>query len=536
MPHWMAIPAAGKISSSRAIATLNAASERGFWQLWNEAHHVADAVVVGAGVGGLATAIALGARGLRVELLDAADKVGGKLATEEIDGVDFDTGPSVLTLPDTLDAVLRLAGTRLEDELTLREPDPSFRYLFPDGTRLDVFPELERTLASVRGALGGAAERELEAFLDYARRIWDASAPHFVYGPAPGPGTLLRAGVNGLGALTRIDALRTMRAAIHARVKSGPLRMLLMRYATYNGSDVRRAPATLNCISHVELGMGGWGVEGGMYQVARALERAAGRVGVRIHPGMRVERILTDGERARGVATADGKEWPADAVVANADAAHVFATLLPGVLSPRRIPRTEASMSAWTGVLRARRRTASAARVAHTVLFPAEYDEEFSDIFDQDRPPAEPTVYLCAQEACHGRRGWMEEEPVFVMANAPAEPNDRSRPAVVYEQFRERVLRRIDEAGLRDAGDSLVWERTPADLATAFPGSRGSIYGAASNGPWSAFRRPGNRVRSAPGVYLASGSAHPGGGVPLCLLSGQAAAAAVLRDRHPQRK
>lgn len=492
---------------------------------------MAEVVVVGGGVGGLAAAIVLAARGQRVELLEAADRVGGKMGVASLDGVEWDTGPSVLTLPDTLDAIFRLAGTRLRDELVLRVPKPAFRYLYADGTRLDVFGRPERTLASVRDTLGSDAERELAAFLKYAGRIWEASAPHFVYGPAPTPRTLLRVGWGGLAALSRIDPLRTMRSAVHARVRSEPLRMLLLRYATYNGSDPRRAPATLNCIAHVELAGGGWGVEGGMMEIARALRRAAERLGVRIHTGTRAERILASGGRVRGV-EAGGRSWPADAVVANADAARVLGHLLSPALRPRSAGGSEPSMSGWTAVLRARRREAGAPRVAHTVLFPADYEAEFADLFDRDRPPAEPTVYLCAQEAAHGRRGWAEEEPVFVMANAPAEPADAPRSPEVWDALRGAVLRRLDAAGLRDPDDELVWERTPTDLAAAFPGSRGSIYGAASNSAWAAFRRPANRVRGVHGLYLAGGSAHPGGGVPLCVLSGRAAASALLHDQR----
>ncbi|MEW5928269.1 MAG: phytoene desaturase family protein [Gemmatimonadota bacterium] len=489
---------------------------------------MADVLVVGAGVGGLSAALHLAGRGLRVEVLEASQRPGGKLGIAVVDGVEVDTGPSVLTLPDALDRALRAAGTSLADELTLREPAPAFRYLYPDGAALDVFARPEDTLASVERTLGPAAAAELAAFLDYSRRIWEAAAPHFVYGPAPSAASLAGLGLGAVGALRGIDPLRRMWGAIRGRVRSPHLRTLLARYATYNGSDPRRAPATLNCIAHVELALGGWGVEGGMYEVARALARTAERAGVRFRWGARVERLR---ERSGGgweAATADGATRSARAVVANADAAHVLGELLPP--ARRRPDPGERSMSGWTGVLRARRRAGADARVAHTVLFPREYLEEFADVFDRGRPPEEPTVYLCAQEACHGRAGWAEEEPVFVMANAPPEPADRPRPPAVWERLRGRVLARLDAAGLRDAEDALAWERTPGALAAAFPGSRGAIYGAASNSPFAAFRRPPNRIPGRPPVYLASGSAHPGGGVPLCVLSGEAAARAVLGD------
>jgi 1-hydroxycarotenoid 3,4-desaturase len=158
------------------------------------------------------------------------------------------------------------------------------------------------------------------------------------------------------------------------------------------------------------------------------------------------------------------------------------------------------------------------------VLFPADYDAEFADIFDRDRPPVAPTVYLCAQERCHGTTGWADAEPVFVMANAPAEPADHPRAPEVWAALEAAVEHRARAAGAWRDGDALVWRRTPTQLAADFPGSRGAIYGAASNDRFAAFKRPPNRVSGVPGLYLASGSAHPGGGLPMVALSGLAAA------------
>ena len=491
---------------------------------------MSDVVVIGAGVGGLSAAVALAARGLGVDVLEAGERPGGKMGIQVIDGVEVDTGPSVLTMPDALDAVLRLAGTSLADEVDLLSPSPAFRYVYPDGAVVDVHVSPDETLASVERALGPAAAAELAGFLGYARGIWNAAAPHFVYGPAPSPAALALGGAASLALLPRIDPLRTMWGAIRRRVKDPRLRWLLARYATYNGSDPRRAPATLNCIAHVELALGGYGVRGGMYEVTRALVRAAERLGARVHCGRRVEKILVRHGRVEGVETEGGRIWLADAVVGNADAAHVLGDLLPRASRPRA-PSAQPSMSGWVGILKAARRGGAEARVAHTVLFPAAYMDEFADVFDRGRPPAEPTVYLCAQEACHARAGWAAHEPVFAMANAPAEAPGRATPPETWERLRETVLSRLGAAGLRNSGDAFVYERTPGALAEQFPGSRGSIYGAASNSPLAAFRRPPNRVKGVGGLYLASGSAHPGGGVPLCVLSGQAAARALLEDR-----
>jgi phytoene desaturase len=481
-----------------------------------------DAIVVGAGVGGLASAITLGAAGRSVLLVDALPRVGGKLGLASFDGVDFDTGPSVLTLPDVIGRALARAGLRLEDELELLRPDPATEYAFDDGLELPVRADVEDTLVEVERALGAAARDELASFLRYAEGIWDLASEHFVLGEMPGLGKMFSIGRANPRLLKQLDPLRTMAKGIYAHIRDPHLRALLLRYATYNGSDPRRAPATLNCIAHVELTLGLHGVCGGMYEVARALERAARAVGVELALGARVTRI----DRGRGgveaVVLDDGARLLTGNVVVNADARHLYEKLL----TPRvRFKPLAPSMSGWTGVLRARRR---ADRAGHAVLMPRVYEHEFDDIFERDQAPREPTVYVCAQEKAHGRAGWAEHEPLFIMANAPAARDlDRSDKDAAW--LASACMERLVAAGWIDADDEVIWDRSPRALAETFPDSMGSIYGAASNTMTAAFKRPTNTEKRVPGLFLASGSAHPGGGVPLCVQSGLLAGDACVR-------
>lgn len=483
-------------------------------------------MVIGAGFGGLASAVALAAGGAEVQVLEAAYEPGGKAGQVSVDGATFDTGPSLLTLPHIFDNLFARLGTTLADQVSLRRPDPAFRYHWPDGTTLDLHHDRLATLDSVRCALGATAAEELERFLSYAGRIWNAAAPAFVFDQAPSLHGLMRKSLRTLASLRHIDATSRMWRAIRKRVQTPHLRDLLARFATYNGSDVRRAPATLNCIAHVELTLGACGVEGGMHRLARALERVAIDAGVQIQYGARVKRILFDGRRVRGVELADGVSIGADAVVANADANHVLDSLLP--LPNRRSTREQPSMSGWTALIRA---TRSLIRPAHSVLFPDHYLAEFADIFDRGQLPRTPTVYACAQGSAHGREGWPDAEPLFVMVNAPPVTEAGASNRAAIADVRDYALRSLRTAGLIADTDPIVWERDPAGLANRFPGSAGSIYGASSNSIWSAFRRPGNRVRGVRGLYLASGSAHPGGGVPLCVQSGMLAADALLKGQ-----
>lgn len=483
----------------------------------------AEVLVIGAGLGGLSAAIALAARGARVTVLEAAARAGGKAGVAAHDGVEFDTGPSLLTMPDVLDQVFACAGRDRRDLVTLRRLDPAFHYRFADGTELPIAHDPLRTIEHVRSTLGDEAALDLESFLERAGRVWSASAPSFVYGHAPSVARILRMDLRTVWGLTKIDAFRSMWGAITSDVRDPHLRTLLARYATYNGSDVRTAPATLNCISHVELVEGGWGIEGGVSAMVDALVDVARDLGVRFAFDTPVEGLALDGDRVVG-AMAAGETQRADAVVANADARLVLRDWLPESLRPRT-PELAPSMSGWTCMIRARRR---AERVPHEVLFDEPYLGEFADLFDHDRTPRRPTVYLCAQEKAHGRRGWAEHEPVFAMVNAP--PLRSGVPAAATGHLREQVLDRLRSLGRIDHDDEVVWERAPAQLAAQFPGSLGAIYGSASNNRFAAFLRPANRAPRVHGLYLASGSAHPGGGMPLCLLSGLRAAELVRDD------
>jgi phytoene desaturase len=483
-----------------------------------------DDIVVGAGMGGLAAAITLGSQGRRVLVVEAAAHLGGKVGTAQVEGVEFDTGPSVLTLPDVVDGVLRRAGMSVAD-VPLVRASPAFRYHFDDNSSIDIHVELEDTLSSIEQACGGVARAQFAGFLRGAKAIWDASKDHFVFAPAPSLLTLVGLALSRPIDLLRVDALRSMARAIHNQVSDERLRLLLLRYATYNGSNPYQAPATLNCIAHVELGLGAFGVQGGMGELSRVLGEAASRVGVEVRLRSPVTSLVDTGDFGDGIdvggVVVGGETIRAHNVIVNADVAHLREQLLPSV-SPRLPKPMPASMSGATVVVKARRRSS---RVAHEVLFSADYAAECRDLFAHRRPPSSPTIYWCAQEKAHHRRGWEDHEPVFVMINAPAlEPGvvDHSGTCI------NGAIATLRQRGFLDNDDEVVWSRTATGLAMEFLGSRGSLYGAASNDRSSAFRRPSNRIRA--GLYLASGSAHPGGGVPLCIQSGLLAAAAVLED------
>lgn len=487
-----------------------------------------DVIIVGAGAGGLAAAARASASGLDVRVFEARSGPGGKIGHETVDGVTFDTGPSLMTMTARVRAFFNACEARMEDELELITHEPTFRYLWPDGAEFEVYQDLADTRASVVKSFGKKASVEFDDFMNYSKRIWEAARPNFIESEAPNITSMFKLGLTKLNQVVKIDPFRTMIQGIERHISEPHLRDVMMRYATYNGSNPFTAPATLNCIAWVEMGEGGVGIRGGMRALPDALERIGKTHGTTYTYDTPISRILVEDGRVVGVETSSGERHYASAVVANADAAHVIETLLPSGTQHDLPANNDLSMSGWTGVLRLHH--SDRPKPAHTVLFPKKYDEEFRDIFERDRPPRDPTVYLCDQSASHGIQGWEDASPVFVMANAPCEPANTARSPAVYQALREVVLARLREHDLISARDTLVWERTPTELAAKFPGSRGAIYGAASNSQMAAFKRPPNKVAALPGLYLASGSAHPGGGVPLCIMSGERAAEHLIRD------
>ena len=465
-------------------------------------------VVVGAGVGGLAAACRLAADRHRVTVLEAAEQVGGKLGSYERAGFRFDTGPSLLTMPEVFRDLFTATGG-WPASLVLQRLDPLIRHRFADGTWLDSTDDLAEMADRLDAALGAGAGADWRAFLERAGRIWEASRGPFLESPLHGPRTLASLALRHPGDLATLAPGRTLRALGRRYLRDARLRVLLDRYATYTGSDPRLAPAALAAIPYVEQQQGGWYVEGGLHRIAEALLERALDLGVEVRLGTPVSRIL---DPATGVVLADGGQLRADIVVANTDAAHLYGDLVPHRGASRRLARTIPSLSGFVLLLALRGRSTDQAH--HTVLFPADYDAELDAVFGS-RVVEDPTVYVSAPPdgAPDGHEAW------FVLVNAPRQGPFDWRASGVTEGYADRVLQVMAERGL-DVRDRLLWRevRTPADLEDRTGSVGGAIYGSSSNGARAAFLRPANRS-PVPGLFLVGGSSHPGGGLPLVALS-----------------
>jgi phytoene desaturase len=483
--------------------------------------------IIGAGLGGLAAAIYLAAAGKRVIVYEQHTQVGGKMGQYQQDGYTWDTGPSVITLRSVLAELFAVAGRRLEDYLTLLPLDPLTRYFYPDGTVLNA----SSNWAAWREQIVALEPADVAGYLRHlaqAADLYRVTQPVFIDSSPPTLASFLRVPVRDWG---KVDALRTMQAAIESNVRSPHLRQLLGRFATYVGGSPYQAPATLNVIADVELTQGVWYPQGGVYTLAQAYARLARELGVEIVLGLGVRQIQITDNRATGLILADGTLQPTQAVLTNVDVATTYQHLLPDLPVLRgpkaRLLRQAPSCSGFILLLGVQGQSETLAH--HNIFFSQNYRQEFSDIFQNGQPPTDPTIYVAITSKSTPTAAPPGCENWFVLVNAPAlGAYDWQKNAAAY---RERVLAQLAVFG-HDLRGRIQVERclTPLDLQAQTGAWRGALYGASANSRWAAFRRPHNRCPQLAGLYFAGGTTHPGGGVPMVTLSGKVAAQMLLAD------
>ncbi len=509
-----------------------------------------EILIIGAGIGGLSTAIRLAAAGQRVTIYEKNPQVGGKMDQIMADGFRWDIGPSVITMRHVFEELFATAGRRLEDYLTLEPVDPLTRYFYPNGTRLDATQDAENMVEQIR-QINPQDVEGYQNYLRYAEQIHRITGPVFIYDQPPTWRSFLHV---PFADWFKIDGLRTMQQAIENHVRSPELRQLLGRFATYVGGSPYLAPATLNVIAHVELSGGVWYPRGGIYAIAQAMAQLARELGVTIHTNCGVQEIGVDNGRFSHLTLENGERVTGTAVVSNLDVTTTRQQLLKNfsaeaqrrrglgswltrLISSQQTLRNEghihnsqfdSSCSGFILLLGINKQFSELAH--HNILFSPDYPAEFDAIFEHGQPPADPTIYIAItsktdpQHAPDGGENW------FVLVNAPP-LDDRYDWHKNQQKYRDLVLQKIAGFGF-DMRDHIVTEQilTPVDLAKGSGAWRGALYGASPNSRWAAFKRPHNRSKEIQGLYFVGGTTHPGGGVPMVTLSGKVAAMLVLED------
>ncbi|QMU68552.1 NAD(P)/FAD-dependent oxidoreductase [Streptacidiphilus sp. P02-A3a] len=465
---------------------------------------MAQIVVIGAGMGGLATAARLATIGHRVTVCEAGPTHGGMVGQYQRDGFRFDTGPTLLTLPAVYrDLMLKTGRTRLEDEVELRPVDPGSLHLLPDGTRFELAnASRAKVVQALDDALGAGAGTRWGELLERGRGVWEATRRPLLEEPLPDDPTPLHRDPYLPAKRRRLlgRPVSTLAEVAARELRDPRLTALLDEYALRSGIDPRRAPASLTALPYMEQSFGVWYVTGGIRALADAVRRRCEQRRVELRFDARVERVLGR-ERVEGVLLADGTRLDAEVVIAGADPRGFTA----GAAAPAAPDDTPGRLT----VLLALRGDRPDGVPHRTVVHAAEREDELDALFGPDaRLSARPTVQLLRPD-----------DPTLAPAGHEAALLTVTVPG--QARYDWTVPGRADahaDAVLAHAAPELrarlLWRevRTPADTERETGAPGGGVPGPALAGADGAFLRTANRT-ALPGLYLVGGGAHPGGGL-----------------------
>lgn len=474
------------------------------------------AIVVGAGIGGLATSIRLRSKGYEVEVFEASEKAGGKLNQMEEKGYRFDMGPSLFTLPKELDHVFETAGKNPRDYYDYEKLKLITKYFYEDGTQIDAWAEPLRFAKELEEKTGETAAKALKV-LKKSSEIYDITSHVFLERSLHKLSTYLRKDtLISILNLHRIDSMRTMHKANANQFNDPRVVQLFDRYATYNGSNPYEAPATLRIIPHLEFNIGAYFPKKGIYAIPTSLYSLATDLGIKFHFGEKVDEILVEDKAVRGIRIGENKR-EAEVVVSNMDVVPTYRHLLSSQKAPEKIltqPRSSSALIFYWGI-----KDSFPDLDLHNIFFSQNYQEEFRYIWEEKGIYEDPTIYVHISSKCEKGDAPADKENWFLMINVPA--NQGQDWESLISAARKNILSKLSRMLGKDIESLIEFEDrlTPELIESRTSSYQGALYGNSSNNKFAAFLRHPNFHRKIKGLYFVGGSVHPGGGIPLCLLS-----------------
>ena len=485
-------------------------------------------IIIGAGIAGIACSIRLAVKGYEVEVFEANGYPGGKLSQFKKDGFRFDAGPSLFTMPQYVDELFELAGKESKDYFTYQKLDSLCKYFYEDGTKLTAYADQDKFAKEV-SAVTSESRSAIKKYNVRSRDIYNITNHVFLERSLHRIKTFLRWDtVKSLLHIRQIDAMRSMHTANEHFFKDQHMVQFYDRYATYNGSNPYTAPATLNVIPHIEQHFGAYFPDGGMYSIIESLVELSKSLGVSFNYNSRVDEIILEGKKAKGIRV-NGDLLSADILVSNMDIYFTYTKLIKYSknLYSKDLLEQERSSSAlifYWGI----NKTFTQLDL-HNIFFSADYKAEFDHIWQKEAIYHDPTIYLNissklkADDAPAGCENW------FVMINVPKNTGQDWNELIA--DARQNILKKLNKNLKTDISELIISESVmdPQGIESKTSSYQGSIYGTSSNSKFAAFLRQANKSSKIKNLYFCGGSVHPGGGIPLCLLS-----AKIVSDWVPQ--
>lgn len=472
--------------------------------------------IIGAGIAGIASAIRLANKGFAVEIFEANTYPGGKLSAFEQAGYRFDAGPSLFTMPHWVDELFVLSGKNPADYFQYVRLSDVCHYFYEDGTQFIAHGDPGALAAEIEQHTGEPAQHILDFLADSSTK-YDITADVFLHSSLHKVATYFnKKALKGYLNFYKLDVFRSMNKANEKRFRDPRVVQLFNRYATYNGSDPYQTPATMNIIPHLEYNIGAYFPLKGMVAITESLVKLAQELGVRFHYRAKVQAIITEKGKAKGLKIHE-QVHPFDRIVSNMDVVNTYQRLLPEESQPQKIlnqPKSSSALIFYWGIKKEFSNLG-----LHNIFFSNDYKTEFEHLFDKKAISSDPTVYvnitskLKPDDAPQGCENW------FVMVNAPN--NTGQDWDAIIAQTRQHILDKLSRLLQQDIQPLIACESLldPRTIESRTSSSQGALYGNSSNNRYAAFLRHANFSSKIKHLYFCGGSVHPGGGIPLCLLS-----------------
>ncbi len=477
--------------------------------------------IIGAGIGGIATAIRLANKGYEVEVFEANSYAGGKLSEFQQGEYRFDAGPSLFTMPQFVNELFEISGKNPANYFEYIRLPEVCKYFWEDATRLDVSADINEFAKDAENAIGEPAEK-IRKFLKDSALKYEILSGLFLEDSLHKFSTWTsKKAFRGYLNLPKLGVFGTMNAANENYFSTKKAVQLFNRYATYNGSDPYQTPATLNIIPHLEYNIGAFFPKDGMYGITQSLVKLAEDLGVKFYYNTRVEEILVEEGKVKGIKIRDKRnqieEKLPSLIISNMDVTPTYRKLLPKEKHPDKILNQAKSGSGlifYWGIKKEFKELG-----LHNIFFSDDYKAEFEHQFQKKTIYNDPTIYLNItskykkNDAPEGCENW------FVLINAPA--NDGQDWNKIIAETRQNVIDKLSRnLGVNIA--NLIENESildPRSIEMRTSSAQGALYGNSSNNKFAAFLRHANFSSKIKNLYFVGGSVHPGGGIPLALSS-----------------
>lgn len=471
--------------------------------------------IIGSGVSGICAAIRLKSQGCDVEVFEKNKLPGGKLNTFKLDGFRFDAGPSLFTMPSLVDELFELFDLNPRHYFNYKKKEIHCKYFWNDKTQFTAFSDNKRFLKEVKKKFH-VDESVVNKYLKKAKIKFDLTEKIFLKKSLHKFSSFLN--IETIKALFHLNIFqinRTLHEVNSDELKNKYLIQIFDRYATYNGSSPYKTPGMMTLIQHLENHFGTFIPEGGMYEITKALFNLAKQVGVKFHFECNVDEIILENSIAKKIRV-NNKLIESDVVVSNVDVNFTYSHLLKQKFKHRSL-KNESSSSAlifYWGI-----KGTYDELDLHNIFFSSNYKEEFNSIFEKKKIFHDPTVYVnisckdVPEDAPKNFENW------FVMINSPYNINQNWDKQI--QKTRNNIIQKLEKILGVAVGKNIVKEKiySPIDLERNTNSNNGSLYGSSSNSIMSSFMRHPNFTRKIKNLFFCGGSVHPGGGIPLAILS-----------------